>query len=520
MSGIEDILRQVMAGHDQEAPGAPDLLRALEATSGPPGGRGKWSGLLVPLAAAAATAAVVAASLAISAIFHGHARPAAGAGTWRTAIEVPGLGSLNKGGDAEFNSVSCASPGNCAAGGLYTNRSVNRQAFVVSEQNGSWRKAIRVPGPGALNAGGGAGVNSVSCGSAGNCAAGGFYTDGHGHGQAFVVSERNGTWGKPIEVPGSGALNKGGGAGVLSVSCASAGNCAAGGRYTGAHVAFQAFVVSERNGAWGKAIAVIPNAGGAAVATSVSCASAGNCAAVGFYSDGHLRAFVISETNGTWGKARQVPGLGTLNKGGNATATSVSCASAGNCAAGGGYTDGSGRFQAFVVSEQNGTWRAAIEVPGLGILNKGGDAGVNSVSCGSAGNCAAGGDYTEGSVHQQAFVVSETNGSWGKAIRVPGSGALNAGGFAQVISVSCASAGNCAAGGFYVDSTFHAQGFVVSETNGTWGKATRVPGLGTLNKGRNAAVNSVSCASAGNCAAGGTYHDGSGNQQAFVVSQT
>jgi hypothetical protein len=47
-----------------------------------------------------------------------------------------------------------------------------------------------------------------------------------------------------------------------------------------------------------------------------------------------------------------------------------------------------------------------------------------------------------------------------------------------------------------------------------------VPGLGTLNKGRNASVTSVSCASAGNCAAGGTYHDGSGNQQAFVVSQT
>ena len=76
MSGIEDILRQVMAGHDQEAPGAPDLLHALQATPGPPGRRGKWPGLLVPLAAAAAVIGVVAASLAISATFHGHARPA------------------------------------------------------------------------------------------------------------------------------------------------------------------------------------------------------------------------------------------------------------------------------------------------------------------------------------------------------------------------------------------------------------------------------------------------------------
>ena len=76
MSGIEDILGQVMASHDQDAPAAPDLLRALKATPGPPGRRGKWPGLITPLAAAAAVTAVVAASLAISTAFRGHARPA------------------------------------------------------------------------------------------------------------------------------------------------------------------------------------------------------------------------------------------------------------------------------------------------------------------------------------------------------------------------------------------------------------------------------------------------------------
>jgi hypothetical protein len=75
VNGIEDVLRQVMAGHDQEAPAAPDLLRALEAVPGPAIRRGKWSGLLVPLAAAAAVAGVVAASLVISAAFRGHAGP-------------------------------------------------------------------------------------------------------------------------------------------------------------------------------------------------------------------------------------------------------------------------------------------------------------------------------------------------------------------------------------------------------------------------------------------------------------
>jgi hypothetical protein len=88
-------------------------------------------------------------------------------------------------------------------------------------------------------------ASAVSCRLAGNCAAGGFYSDRSGHGQVFVVSERNGSWGKAIEVPGSGTLNKGGGAFIGSVSCASAGNCAAGGFYTDGTHRQQAFVVSQ-----------------------------------------------------------------------------------------------------------------------------------------------------------------------------------------------------------------------------------------------------------------------------------
>jgi hypothetical protein len=37
--------------------------------------------------------------------------------------------------------------------------------------------------------------------------------------------------------------------------------------------------------------------------------------------------------------------------------------------------------------------------------------GVDAVSRASPGNCAAGGQYTDGS-GQQAFVISEVNGTW------------------------------------------------------------------------------------------------------------
>jgi len=82
----------------------------------------------------------------------------------------------------------------------------------------------------------------------------------------------------------------------------------------------------------------------------------------------------------------------------------------------------------------------------------------------SAGNSAVGGTYTDGSGHIQVFVIVERNGAWGSARQVPGSGALNVGGNAAANTVSCPSAGNCAAGGFYPDQSDNQQGFVVNRT--------------------------------------------------------
>jgi cytochrome c551/c552 len=253
----------------------------------------------------------------------------------------------------------------------------------------------------------------------------------------------------------------------------------------------------------------------------VSCASAGNCSAGGVYQDksGNQQAFVADEKNGTWGSAEEVPGTATLNKGGNAQITSVSCTSAGNCVAGGDYTGGSGT-EAFTVTDKNGTWGTAKQVPGSAALNLGGFAYVASLSCPSAGNCSAGGQYTDHSGHAQAFIVGEKNGTWGTAKQVPGTATLNKGGSAQITSLSCASPGNCGAGGVYTDGSGRGQVFVVDESNGTWTSAEQVPGTAVLNKGGSAQIAAVSCASVSHCGAGGFYLDNSGRLQAFVVSET
>jgi hypothetical protein len=443
---------------------------------------------------------------------------------WRTAKTMPGVSTLNKGGNGAVNSVSCASPGNCSAGGWYLDGSGHDQVFVTSEVNGTWRTAREAPGLAALNNGGKAQVYSVSCASSGNCSAGGYYTNRAGNSQAFVISQVRGTWRSAIEVPGSGKLNQRGNAEVNSVSCASAGNCTAGGSYRDHSHHQQAFTAREVSGRW-RTAQELPgagnlNAGGDASLNSVSCASPGNCSAGGQYVDHSKRgqAFVASEENGTWHAATEVPGTSALNQGGGAFIRSVSCGSAGNCSAGGSYEDSSGQQQVFVVSEVRGSWHSAAEIPGIAALNQGGAAWVYSLSCGSAGNCAAAGSYFAGYSH--AFVVSEVNGSWHSAVEIPGTGTLNTGKEAYATSVSCASAGNCSAGGTYTNAAKHMQAFIVSEVKGSWHKAVEAPGTGTLNKGVNAFVQSVSCSAVGRCSAGGGYTDSHGRLQAFVVSES
>ena len=57
-------------------------------------------------------------------------------------------------------------------------------------------------------------------------------------------------------------------------------------------------------------------------------------------------------------------------------------------------------------------------LPGTGTLGTGGASGV-SVSCPSAGNCAAGGDYTRSADHGQLFLITEHQGRWSTARAIP-----------------------------------------------------------------------------------------------------
>jgi hypothetical protein len=289
---------------------------------------------------------------------------------------------------------------------------------VASAKDDVWGRAIEVPGLGMLNQGGTAGAWSVSCGAAGNCAVAGDYTDSDGLGQGFVASEKNGVWGPAAEVPGLGALNQGGRARAGTVSCASAGNCTAGGYYTDSSFAGQGFVVSELNGVWGPAAGVpgleALNDGTdqpEALVSSVSCATPGNCLAGGAYGGPYSWAFTASEKNGAWGKATSVPGLQAIVTGRWAEVGPVSCVSPGNCVLAGDYENvvpGNIFSHGYVASQQNGRWDNAINMPAPKVLTKTVNTDVFSVSCGSPGHGTAAGSYQDNHGHLQGFVTQNS----------------------------------------------------------------------------------------------------------------
>jgi hypothetical protein len=196
-------------------------------------------------------------------------------------------------------------------------------------------------------------------------------------------------------------------------------------------------------------------------------------------------------------------------------AMSQSCVSSGDCAVVGTSQDASGHAQAFAFSVSDGGEQLATFIPGIASLNAGGNAGATAVSCPAAGNCAAGGYYTDMIGDQHAFIAEEKGGTWGNAIPVPGIIRLNVLGVANVQNISCPSAGNCAVSGFYTGASGNEQIFVADEVNGTWGSATRLPGPAST--GNNSGAH-VACWSAGHCTAGGAIIT-SGHLQALVAAE-
>ncbi|HVB70104.1 MAG TPA: fibronectin type III domain-containing protein [Acidimicrobiales bacterium] len=441
------------------------------------------------------------------------------------AHPVNGLAALNVDGTALVDGISCSSNGNCGAIGTYTDGSRLSQGFVVTETGDVWGTAEPIPGLIALNAHGNVDdVMSISCTATGECSASGDYLDANSVRQVFLVTEHGGSWGSAVTLPRDPSLPASLAATSSSISCASPGNCVAGGFYLdGAGTATQSWVATQTGGTWANAIELpgtaTLNQGILGTVVSIACPAVGSCAATGIYTDSsnHFQAYVDSETSGTWGTAVPVPGLVSINTGGFASANQLVCSSVGRCAIGGGYTLAGGAGEAFVADETGGVWGNAIEVPGSVTLNTGQSAIVDSIACPSDGSCEAVGVYEDSSQNYHAMVASESGGVWGPAAEMPGTAALNVDGAAEAYDVSCVSAGDCRAVGYYLDGSNNYQAFVATESGGVWAGSVEAPGSAALNTEGDAELTVVSCTSDGACSAAGQYKDSAGSLQGMIL---
>jgi hypothetical protein len=411
-----------------------------------------------------------------------------------------------------LSSVSCGSSGNCSAVGSYYDSSDTLQALFLNQSGGKWASGVEATLPANRI---GASLASVSCASAEACSAVGSSFESSGHSQGVLLSETAGAWAPGIEA--TPPANAGSIPDVFfsSVSCASPANCSAVGGYTDSSGHSQGLLLSEIAGAWAPGIeATLPaNAGPnpEVSLTSVSCVSAGNCTAVGSYTDssGDGQGVLLSEIAGTWapGIEATVPASAAANP--LVHLASVSCASAGNCTAVGGYAASDAPEHGLLLNENAGTWAPGIEatLPANGAGSSLVSSFVDSVSCASAGNCTAVGNCNCGlfASSPNGLLLTESAGTWATGVEAtpPGNTSFDV----TLSSVSCAAAGNCSAAGAYGEFCMeHCQAFsnglLLNQSGGAWGAG--IEAIPPANASE-VSVNSVSCASAGNCSAVGSH---------------
>ncbi len=406
-------------------------------------------------------------------------------GVWGSAGTLPGFPAGDRSGG--LARVSCSTAGNCGAGGCYPSGCPDNapsQAVVANEVNGVWGKAEAVPGLAALDIGRDANLDLMSCRSAGDCTAAGTYPDTRNDGlseQVFVVSEKNGTWGRARPVPGLAAIDHEE-ADDESLSCGSPGNCVLSGNYTTRAGYGAPFVAGQSNGTWGRVVTfpvIVAEATAGGDVNSVSCQPSGACTGIGtwYTSDDVPHLFAISRTHGTWGSPRPIPGAALLGGGTATIGARLSCPAADDCTVGGSFFGRKGEGP-FVVTEMNGNWGRARAVPGIAALNLGSQTGLTGLACFPGGNCTAVGEYTirtkAGRFNEGAWTTAEIDGRWAKKpALMPSSAAL--GKRFAVWALSCSAPGDCSAGGIYAGKHSSSQPFVDIEKNGTWGKARPLP---------------------------------------------
>jgi hypothetical protein len=476
------------------------------------------------LRSAAVTAALVSMAMALPA-------SAIASATWTNARQV----ALPKGAtgipDGFFSSLSCANQGNCEAAGSYSNAAGDVQGLIATDSNGRWTAPVSLVAPVGAAANPGVTVYQVSCGAVGNCSATGSYLNRSGDSVPFVDNERGAHWQRALTLSlPSNALVRGQDALVRAVSCASANTCSAIGTYQDNNPISsrtEGFVVNERSGHWGRARQIaLPasNYNPFVTTTQIACSSSTDCVGVGSFISANdvTEALVVDEVNGTWHRGEALTLPSDASRFAGASVSEVTCLSS-SCATFGTFNATSGAIEAMSASETGGVWTTASELtmpanaaanPHVFLFGFGG------IACASSDDCSVGGQYKDSAGVYQGFLEDETNGVWSPAVELTlpsngSSGGQNGG----IVALSCPSAGNCEASGSYLDTAGNYQAVVVGEVNGVWQRGSEVTlpsGADTV--GVDGGIYAINCATAASCVGVGSFLKGAATYEGFTLA--
>jgi hypothetical protein len=409
---------------------------------------------------------------------------------WSTGLELtPPPGAATNPG-ASLYDLACLSQGNCTAVGQFATTAGAYMPAIEIETGGSWNQATTFALPSSATgtpADQNADVDGVACTGVGDCVAVGSYTDTANRTQAMVAGETGGSWSQASELSlPTGADTTPQFARLDAVFCASAGNCTAVGYYYDGSTHLQAMVAGETNGTWGQAseLSLPANAGSNPYAylTSLSCTAAGDCVAAGYYTTTGgttSQPMIAVESGGSWSQATEL--TQPSDSAGDEVLNAVSCVSAGNCTAAGFYFDSGSADVPVVDVESAGTWAqgTGVQLPTNAVDGFGELGFLQDLSCTSPGDCVAAGYYSDSSQDdQQAMTVTESGGVWaqGSELSLPSNaqtGEVNSQyQIAALNGLDCQNNTECTAVGEYQDTNGYTQAMAVGTTGGS---ATQAP---------------------------------------------
>lgn len=464
------------------------------------------------------------------------AAPGAGAET----VTLPGDAATGAGQNSQIYQVACPAAGDCVGVGYYNDVLGNHQALIDSEAGGVWSAGevsdASLPTAGAPPQ---PELTSVACAALGSCVASDAFDESTSDEQGLIDMEINGAW-TPTVAPLGGlpSVYTNPGVEVTPVSCPAVAGCVAVGNYGDGSDSLQGLIETQTASGWSASQAPWPQPSTDAAHFApdfydLSCASAGNCAAVGFYTDsaGDQQGLLESDSGGRWSAAElDLSNLGPATDP-LASVLAVSCPAAGACTAVGTYQDAAGAYAGFAVSQSAGVWQPAValalpagsattpDASGDPVQN---DLYLNGVSCAAAGSCTAVGSYDATAANRiEAFSVTASGGVWarGEELSLPaGADAAATDPAAALYSVTCAAPGECLAAGTYAAAGGGSVALVARQSAGGWVAA----GAGLAATYDASLANmywaSVACAPGGYCAAGGYAADGAtGTERAFML---